>query len=305
MMASKALVFDIKRFAIHDGRGLRTTVFFKGCPLRCKWCQNPEGLHAKKQVIYLANQCIHCRICEKTALPGQLRYENNRPYIMKNYQGNYDHIIDACPSGALRYDSEKYTVEELVEIIEQDQVFYRDGGGVTFSGGEPLLQGEFLLALVKACHDRGISTAIESSLYGSWALIVKIVPYLDIIYADLKIFDDHLHLKYTGKSNSMIKKHICMLLESEYRDKVIIRTPLIPGMSATDDNIREIAEFLFAADKNVKYELLNYNPLAKAKYELYDETYGVDTSVKMYNETEMNHFYNIVRQSGIKNIIIE
>ena len=94
MMASKALVFDIKRFAIHDGRGLRTTVFFKGCPLRCKWCQNPEGLHAKKQVIYLANQCIHCRICKKVALPGQLRYENNRPYIMKNYQGNYDHIID-------------------------------------------------------------------------------------------------------------------------------------------------------------------------------------------------------------------
>lgn len=304
-MTSKAFVFDIKRFAVHDGSGLRTTLFFKGCPLRCKWCQNPEGLHPYRQVIYMTNQCIHCRRCQQFALIGQMRYENNRPYIVKDYQGDFDNIVNACPSGALRYDCQSYDVEELMEAIESDVVFYRDDGGVTFSGGEPLLQGEFLLALVKACHEKGIHMALESSLYGSWSLIKKILPYLDIVYADLKVFDDCLHQKYTGKSNRIIKRNIRLLLESEYKDKVIMRTPLIPNMTATDENIRQIAEFLYDVDKNVKYELLNYNPLAKAKYDLYDETYGVAADAKMFDQQEMNHFYRIVYQSGIQNITIE
>lgn len=305
MMESSALVFDIKRFALHDGSGLRTTIFFKGCPLRCQWCQNPEGLLPDRQVIYFANQCMHCQRCDQVADDSQIRFENGRPYILKGRQKSFDRIIRACPTGAIRYDSQKYTIDELIEVIEADRVFYRDDGGVTFSGGEPLLQGDFLFMLVQACHNRKIHTAIETSMYGASSLVEKIIPYLDIIYIDLKLFDDHLHQKYTGVSNKIIKQHIQYVLKSEYKQKVIIRTPLIPHITATDENIKQISDFLVKTDPYVKYELLNYNPLASAKYELYNYTYGVDSHEKMFDSLQMEHFFDIVSQCGIKNIIKE
>ena len=262
MMASKVLVFDIKRFAIHDGRGLRTTVFFKGCPLRCKWCQNPEGLHAKKQVIYLANQCIHCRICEKTALPGQLRYENNRPYIMKNYQGNYDHIIDACPSGALRYDSEKYTVEELVEIIEQDQVFYRDGGGVTFSGGEPLLQSDFLIDILKKCQQNGIHTCLDTAGFGG-TKNEEVLKYTDLVMMDIKALEDE---KYEFMTGQKINESFDFLdLCKKMKKRLWIRQVIVPGINDNEEYIRKLKKFLSQYDIE-KVEFLPYTTIGVPKY---------------------------------------
>lgn len=305
MKISKALVFDIKRFALHDGHGLRTTVFFKGCPLRCQWCQNPEGLSPRKQPIYLENSCIHCGRCQQAAMENQMTYQNNRPYLNLDYQGDFDNLIKACPSGAIRYDSEEYDLEQLLEKIKADQVFYREDGGVTFSGGEPLMQGEFLFDILKRCHEEGIHTAIETSMYGSLELIQKILPYLDLIYIDLKVFDEHIHQDYTKVSSQMIKEHIRYILESEHKHKVIIRTPLIPSMTATDDNIKHIAQFLVTIDKDVQYELLNYNPLASSKYELVQLEYGVDKQYKMLTTKQMQHFYDIVYETGLKNLIIE
>ena len=230
MTTSKALVFDIKRFAVHDGHGLRTTVFFKGCPLRCKWCQNPEGLSPYQRPIYLENSCIHCGRCQQASIEGQMTYQNDRPYLNLNYQGHFDNLIKACPSGAIRYDSEEYDLEKLLEKIKADQVFYREDGGVTFSGGEPLMQGEFLFEILKRCHDEGIHTAIETSMYGPFELIQRILPYLDLIYIDLKVFDEHIHQEYTNVSSQKIKEHIQYILESEYKHKVIIRTPLKESM---------------------------------------------------------------------------
>lgn len=305
MKTSKALVFDIKRFALHDGHGLRTTVFFKGCPLRCKWCQNPEGLSDQKRPIYFKNSCIHCKRCEQFSKENQMEYKNERPYFNLEYKGDFDNLIKACPANAIRYDSEIYDVQTLIEKIKEDQVFFRDEGGVTFSGGEPLMQGDFLYEILKACKEEKNHTAIETTMYGSFELIKKILAYLDLIYIDLKVFDEKKHEEYTNVSSDIIKKHIKYILESEYREKVIIRTPLIPTMTATDQNIKNIANFLFQIYPDVKYELLNYNPLASAKYELVDLEYKIDKQLKMFNKKEMNHFYQVVYETGLKNLIIE
>lgn len=305
MKTSKALVFDIKRFAIHDGDGLRTTVFFKGCPLRCHWCQNPEGLSAKRRPIYFKNNCIHCHRCEQFAKKNQITYKNNRPYFHLDYKGDFDNLIQCCPSGAIRYDSEVYDVEKMIEKIKEDQVFFRDDGGVTFSGGEPLVQGEFLLDILKRCREEGIHTAIETTLYAPLDFIKRVLPYLDLIYIDLKVFDEKKHEELTGVSSKKIKEHIQYVLTSQYKNKVIIRTPLIPSMTATDDNITSISNFLIHIYPDVKYELLNYNPLASSKYELVDLEYGVDKQYKMFDKQQMQHFYDIVYITGLKNLIIE
>ena len=301
MKISKALVFDIKRFAVHDGHGIRTTVFFKGCPLRCVWCQNPEGLSAQRQPLYFQKSCIHCRRCEQYAREGQMIYQNDRPYFHKDFD-NFDNLVKYCPTGAIRYDSEYYDIEELLIKIKQDEVFFREEGGVTFSGGEPFMQGDFLIELLKRCHEEGIHTAIETSLYAPLDFIKQALPYLDLIYADLKIYDEKKHQQYTGVSSHLIKDNIKYILESQYQDKVIIRTPLIPSMSATDDNITAIAQFLIKTYPEVKYELLNYNPLASSKYDLVELEYGLPTNLKMFDQQQMQHFYDLVYQTGLKNL---
>lgn len=305
MKTSKALVFDIKRFAVHDGQGLRTTVFFKGCPLKCKWCQNPEGLSPKRRPIYFKNSCIHCRRCEQFSKENQMTYKNDRPYFNLNYFDNFDNLVKACPAAAIRYDSEEYGIEGLLEKIKEDQVFFRHDGGVTFSGGEPLMQSEFLVEILKRCKAENIHTAIETTLYAALDLIKKVLPYLDLIYVDLKVFDENKHKELTNVSSKMIKEHIQYVLESEHKDKVIIRTPLIPSMTATDDNITNISNFLVNIYPEVKYELLNYNPLASSKYELVDLEYEVGKQYKMFNKKQMQHFYDIVYTTGLKNLIIE
>lgn len=305
MKTSKALVFDIKRFAVHDGQGLRTTVFFKGCPLKCKWCQNPEGLSRQRKLIYFKNNCIHCRRCEQFAIANQMNYVNGRPYFNLEYAGDFNNLIEACPANAIRYDSKEYDLAALLEKIKEDKVFFRNDGGVTFSGGEPLMQGDFLLEILKACKKEGIHTAIETTMYGSFELIKNILPYLDLIYIDLKVFDEAKHQTFTNVSSKTIKKHIQYILESEYKDRVIIRTPLIPTMSATDHNIKSIASFLVNIYPEVRYELLNYNPLAAVKYELVDLKYEIDKQFKMFDKEQMEHFYQLVYQTGLKNLIIE
>lgn len=296
-------IFDIKRFAIHDGYGIRTTVFFKGCPLKCRWCQNPEGFSYKPQPIYLQNKCIHCHLCEKHALPGQMHYDE-RPYFHREYQGDFDNLVKICPSSAIQYDSYPYTIHELFDKIKKDQVFFREDGGVTFSGGEPLMQGQFLIDILRKCKNEGIHTAIESSFYAPLEYVKEVVPYLDLIYCDLKVFDEQRHQELTGVSSKMIKENITYLLTSEYKDKVIIRTPLIPTMNATDENIKQITQFLVELYADVRYELLNYNPLASSKYDLVDLKYTLN-GIKPYTKEDMEHFYQIVRENNLKNIIKE
>ena len=297
MTTSKYLVFDIKRFAVHDGEGLRTTIFFKGCPLRCRWCQNPEGLLPQRKPIYLENKCMHCRNCEKQGA-GKIVYQDRPVFI----EDDLDEVFKYCPTDAIQYDSSYYSLEELVDKVMEDEVFFKYGGGVTVSGGEPFMQQEKLIQLLKELHPK-VHTAIETSLYTSLDLVKQAAPYLDQIYCDLKIEDDKAHREATGVSNTIIKENLAYLLTSEHKDKVIVRTPLIPGYTGDDDNIKSIASYLYSLYPEVRYELLNYNPLASAKYDLTEFEYGVKEDQKAYSQEELSHYSQIVSDSGIKNMI--
>lgn len=298
MTTSKVLVFDIKRFAVHDGAGIRTTVFLKGCPLRCKWCQNPEGLRAHREPVYFPNRCLHCRNCEKYG-EGLLRYDQ-KPIFLQNT--DLEDVFRHCPANAIQYDSEVYSLNQLIDQVLKDKVFFQYGGGVTLSGGEPFMQGQALIELLQALHQE-IHTAIETSLYTSTDLVKQAAPYLDQIYCDMKIYDEDEHIQATGVSNRLIKKNIEYLLTSQHKKKVIIRTPLIPGFTAKDQNIKEISQYLSQLYPDVKYELLNYNPLAQAKYDMTPFEYGVEKNLPLYNQEQLNHYYQILKDNGIKNII--
>lgn len=298
-------VFDIKRFAVHDGRGIRTTVFFKGCPLRCRWCQNPEGLKRQRQVLYLASKCIKCQSCVSAASSGAVRYVDGKIRLDRQIDENWDKIVDACPTRALQYDSRLYTVAELMAEIVKDKAFFKYDGGVTLSGGEPLLQSDFALEVLKQCRAQNIHTAIETSLYVRRDILEKIIPYLDQIYCDLKIFDDDKHLACTGVHNDIIKENIRFLLESGKKEAVTVRTPLIPQFTATKKNIGDISIFISKCYNDVKYEILNYNPLAKAKYSYLDMQYCFESNPKLYTAEQMQEFYSAAESSGIKNLIIE
>lgn len=300
MTMSKALVFDIKRFAVNDGAGIRTTVFLKGCPLRCRWCQNPEGLTVKRRVIYFKDKCIHCQLCH-LAQKDRISYQD-RPLF--DPEDQLDAAITACPTNALRYDSVYWEIPDLVEKIKEDKVFFTDGGGVTFSGGEPFMQFEALKALLHQCHEEGIHTAIETSLNTLWENVASVLPDLDFMYCDLKIYDENRHRQATGISNKQIIYNIRTLLESPFSKHMTVRTPLIPGYTATDDNIGAIASFLSGCNKEVHYELLNYNPLASAKYDLTDFTYGVDKKEKAFDTQTMAHFQKVAKNHGISHLVV-
>ena len=305
MSEYKGLVFDIKRFAVHDGAGIRTTVFLKGCPLRCKWCQNPEGLDYKQQILYLENKCIKCKTCEHIAENDAIKFVDDKMNINRQQDSNWLQVVEECPTRALQFDSKYYNLPEIMQEITKDEAFFKYGGGVTLSGGEPLFQHEFALAILKACKQKNLHTAIETSLFVKREVLAKILPYVDEFYTDLKIFNNDWHKKCTNVDNQVIKNNLKFLLQTDKKDCVIVRTPLIPTLTATKENIEQISRFISSCYDKVKYELLNYNPLAKAKYSYLDKKYYFTENPKLYSNAQLQFFYDIAKQNGIKNLIIE
>lgn len=230
-MNKTALITDIQSCSVHDGPGIRTTVFFKGCPLRCVWCHNPECISYKKELMYYPEKCIGCGKCEK-----------------------------GCYSGAKVVCGKEMTAEEIFAQILLDKPYYGKDGGATFSGGEAMTYPEMLKSLILLCKKECISTALETSLYVYDGEILK---NLDLVMADFKIWDDEAHKKYTGVSNEAIKENFIKLDKLDV--PFIVRTPLIPGITDSVENIKSIRDFV-KDFKNIKnYELLPYNPLGNSK----------------------------------------
>lgn len=294
-------IFDIRRFSTHDGDGIRTTVFFKGCPLSCVWCHNPEGISVRPRPLYFPNKCIRCGICSRLSAHGGAEMTAAGIKLHIKQEEDWDRMMDACPSEALVWDSRRLTAKETVEEVMRDEPFFRHGGGVTLSGGEPLLQPDFALAVLKGLKQKGVHTAIETALYADSQVVQKLLPYLDLVYADLKLADSHRHEQYTGVPNGKIKENIRILLESEKAGNVIIRTPMIPGITADNGNIAGISRYISGIYPDVSYEILNYNPLAKAKYHLVDKEFFLKDNNKKYSMEAMDAFAAAAVKNGIKN----
>lgn len=242
----KGTVFDIKGFALNDGPGIRTTVFMKGCPLRCIWCHNPEGLSPEPELFVKTAKCTGCGRCRNGC-----NHDDCKPY------GRCLHV---CPNDCLKVCGKTYEPDELVRLISRDTDIFGKEGGVTFSGGEPLFQHEFVSTCAGLLRQKGISTVLETSSFAVSDVYRKCAGHFDLIYADIKLFDRNEHIKYCGVPNDIILENVMWLIGSGL--KTVIRIPLIPGITDTDYNLTAISEFA----GNTPVELLSYNPMAGAKY---------------------------------------
>lgn len=260
----QGLIFDIERFSTADGPGIRTSVFFKGCNLNCFWCHNPESLKRQPQVEYSQEECLGCGSCVAVCPSGSqaLTAEGHR-YFPERCQ-NCGKCAAICPVGAMKPIGVYHTVEACMEQIREDIPFYRrSGGGVTLSGGEVLMQPEFAVELLRQCRQEGIPTAVETNLCAPWEVLEQLLPYLDLVMADIKHMNPESHRRGTGAGNDRILANLLEL--NRWEIPVIVRTPVIPGFNDSPENIAQTAVFLQSVRNLRYYELLSYNPMGNDK----------------------------------------
>ena len=260
-------LFDIRRYAINDGPGIRNTLFFKGCNLRCSWCHNPEGISPHPVKMFTASKCIGCGTCAIHCPVNALIIAGDKPATDRALCRQCGTCARVCPSGATLMAGQGYTTEAAMTIILKDQVLYLEsGGGVTFSGGEPLLQHEFLLALLKECGMHGIHRAVDTAGNVPSSLLNEVAGYTDLFLYDLKIMDEALHRRWTGVSNRSILKNLKLL--SKWQKKIHIRIPLIGGINDDVENISATAQFLVTLPHPVgEVSLLPYHSIGGQKYQ--------------------------------------
>lgn len=255
---TEALVFSIEEFSVFDGPGIRTTVFLKGCPLRCEWCHNPEGQSFSNLIVRSTNGCLGCGECLRRGetVDGKFTFTESS--------------IVGCPQNLLRYAAKRYTSEELVAHLSKNfAILNASGGGVTFSGGEPLANHKFLLECLELTRGK-VNRAVQTSGFASPEVFERVLDECDYMLFDIKLASDGQHKRYTGVSNAPILRNFATLAKSG--KKFVVRTPMIPDVTDTEENIRGIAEIL--VKNGVKYiELLPYNKLAGAKYPLVGREY--------------------------------
>jgi pyruvate formate lyase activating enzyme len=252
------LVFDIQKYSLHDGPGIRTTVFLKGCPLECCWCHNPEGISPQSEIVVMENRCIECGECRR-ACPQAHEVAGGRalPAEIEHCE-RCGACLEACPTGGRRLIGREIPVTQLLETIEQDRVFYEDsGGGVTFSGGEPLYQFEFLKELLRACRIRRLHTVVDTCGFAREADLLAVAPLTGLFLYDLKMMDDAKHQHYTGVSNVRILSNLQAL--GAAHEQIWIRVPVIPGINDSERELKELARFAASLPSVRQVNLLPYH----------------------------------------------
>jgi pyruvate formate lyase activating enzyme len=269
------VVFNIQRFSIQDGPGIRTTVFLKGCPLRCQWCSNPESQSPHPEILYRSQQCQKCGTCTEVCDVGAVALIDGAPSLDRSACTMCMECVESCPSGALEISGKRMSLEEVVDEACKDELFYTNsGGGVTLSGGEPLFQPEFSRLFLKACRERSIHTALDTSGHATWQTMKGVLEYTDLVLFDLKHLSPEKHLEGTQVRNDLILENLRKTLDAG-TPAVWIRIPMIPDYNDSGAYIKELALVLKEMRPD-KVSLLGYHQWGRAKYQALGRKYPYD-----------------------------
>ena len=297
----KGNVFDIQRYSIHDGSGIRTVVFLKGCPLRCKWCSNPESWAAHPELFYIKSRCVGCLTCTAACSCGEVTPAPAGAADDAPIEIHRDRVTDdlswtaACPTGALRVKGECMEAQEVFAEILKDRVFYEySGGGVTLSGGEPLLQADFAAEVLSLCKEAGIQTAVETTGAVPWESLEKVLPFTDLFLYDMKSADPQVHKEWTGVSNERILENFAKLAAAGA--EIFVRTPMIPGVNDRKEDIQAIMDIL-AANGVKRYNILPFHQYGSGKYESIGIPYGL-ADLQPPAESHVREIKEMMRAAG-------
>ncbi len=290
-------IINIQKYSVHDGPGIRTTIFFKGCPLKCWWCHNPETQNKNHEIMFFEERCTACGVCVKRCPQNAIEINGNYPVVDENKCLLCGKCTDFCPNNAREYVGRDVTVQELMKEIIKDEVFYDEsGGGVTFSGGEPLIYADFLNEVLKKCKDRGIHTTVDTSGCVPWESLEKVADKVDLFLYDIKLMNNAKHIKYIGVENVDILENLKKLSDKGCR--IFIRMPIIAGVNDDNEHIDEAIKFLSHINTD-QVNLLPYHKMGMDKYRRLKMIYKLSGMEKPSDE-RMEEIADKFKKSGIK-----
>lgn len=293
------LVFDFQRFAVHDGPGIRTLVFLKGCPLHCHWCQNPESIGRNPEIMLIPRNCIDCGKCLDTCTVGAIQESaDHKRLIDRNRCTVCGECIKVCYANAINISGRYMTVSEVLAEVEKDRKFYQQtGGGVTFSGGEPTAQAEFVEELARQAQERNLHTAIETCGHVKWSTLKSILKHIDLVLYDLKHMDTSEHRRLTGVPNELILENLQRIATLGL--PVRVRMPLIPGCNDSPENVRATADFVAGLSNLEAFDILPYHRMGEPKWGQLDQPYELH-EVSPHSRDHVFELVDIARQYDIE-----
>lgn len=295
-----ATLFNIQKFSVHDGPGIRTTFFFKGCPLRCAWCHNPESLAVKPELLHNKEKCTRCGACAKNCRDGSIQMVNGAIQIDNRLFDGDEEILDECLQNALSIAGRSYSLEDVTKIALKDQVFYDEsGGGVTLSGGECLMQIDFVEAFLKRLKEKGIHTTVDTCGHVPTTSMARIAPYTDLFLYDLKHTDIEDHKVFTNVDNRLIINNLKYL--SQVGANIFLRLPIIIGFNATNQHIEKVIELLEDIEV-AQINLLPYHAIGQGKYDRLNLAYDIN-AFAVPSDEQLNKFKSIFTSKNLKVII--
>ncbi len=298
------IVYNIQKLSVHDGPGIRTTVFLKGCPLKCTWCSNPESQSIKEQMLYFDNLCVGCGACISECPLQLIHIENGKSSFDKSKCTDCGACTKVCQTKSREMSGKRLTVDEVVKEVKKDILFYENsGGGVTFCGGEPTMQKDYLLELMQACYDEGIDITLDTCGYCNHENFKAFIPYVNLFLFDCKLMNAKKHQQYTEQDNELILENLKFLLQ--HNKNVHIRIPLIPEVNDTEENVQSLANFIHDNAKNstnYSIDILPYHEYGKSKY----KALGLEfIPYKSYTPTELNEKVQLFEKYNLKvNVVI-